>query len=109
GLQIVAVAVVAQAVIGMARVLCPDLPRAALALGAAALMFLVPASLGQIIVIAAGGLIGWAVLPAEKRKVEALSFNVSRPNAIRSLVLFFALLAVLPVANLISGNHVVAL
>src|SRR5215510_420243 len=57
GLQIVAVAVVAQAVIGMARVLCPDLPRAALALGAAAFIFLTPGALGQIAVMAAGGLI----------------------------------------------------
>ena len=109
GLQIVAVAVVAQAVIGMARVLCPDLPRVGLALGAAALMFLVPASLGQIIVIAAGGLIGWALLAPEKRKVKALSFRVSRSTAVTSLVLFFVLLGVLPVANWIGGNHVVAL
>ena len=109
GLQIVAVAVVAQAVIGMARVLCPDLPRVALALGAAAFMFLVPVTLGQMIVIAAGGLIGWALLTAEKRKVEALAFEISRPAAIYALVLFFALLVLLPLANWISGNQVIAL
>ena len=109
GLQIVAVAVVAQAVIGMARVLCPDLPRAALAVGAAVLMLLVPDALGQIIVIAAGGLIGWALLPPENRNVEPLSFRVARSSSIAALILFFVLLALLPVAVLISGNHVVAL
>jgi chromate transporter len=109
GLQIVAVAVVAQAVIGMARVLCPDIPRIALALGAAVLMLFVPASLGQIIVIVAGGLIGWAILPLETRKVEALSFRVSRLTASTSLVLFFVLLAALPIADAISGSQVVAL
>jgi chromate transporter len=109
GLQIVAVAVVAQAVIGMARVLCPDIPRIALALGAAVLMLFVPASLGQIIVIVAGGLIGWALLPLETRKVEALSFRVSRLTASTSLVLFFVLLAALPIADAISGSQVVAL
>jgi chromate transporter len=109
GLQIVAVAVVAQAVIGMARVLCPDFPRAALALGAAMLMLLVPATLGQIGVIAAGGLIGWALLPPEQRKVEALAFRVPRSSAVAALILFFVLLVLLPLAALISGSHVVAL
>ena len=109
GLQIVAVAVVAQAVIGMARVLCPDLPRAALASGAAALMLFVPAALGQIVVIVAGGIIGWALLPPEMRKVEPLSFGVSRSLARTALILFFVALVLLPVAAFVSGNHVVAL
>src|SRR5215472_9295645 len=48
GLKLVAVAVVAQAVWSMARNLCPDRVRAALALVAAALLLLVPSAWGQI-------------------------------------------------------------
>src|SRR6185295_9275149 len=53
GLKIVAVAVVAQAVIAMARTLTPDLPRALLAVAAAALALFAPTTLGQIVAIAA--------------------------------------------------------
>ncbi len=67
-LKIVAVAVVAQAVWGMARNLCPDRERATLAVSAAILALAVPAAVGQIGAIVAGGLIGWAVL----RNVAAL-------------------------------------
>ncbi len=109
GLQIVAVAVVAQAVIGMARVLCPDLPRAALAVGAAALMLVLPSAVGQIAVIAAGGFLGWAFLAPGKRLGDALSFRVARSTSIAALILFFVLLGALPAAALISGNQVVAL
>ena len=109
GLQIVAVAVVAQAVIGMARVLCPDFPRAALALGAAALMLVVPSAVAQIVVIALGGLIGWALLAPGKRLGDSLSFSVSRSSAVAALILFFVLLAALPIAALISGSQLVAL
>jgi chromate transporter len=109
GLQIVAVAVVAQAVIGMAKVLCPDLPRAAMAIGAAALMLLVPSAIAQIAVILLGGLIGWAVLKPGKRLGDTLSFRVSHSTAVTCLVVFFALLALLPVVTLVSGNHSVAL
>ncbi|MGC2412190.1 MAG: chromate transporter, partial [Stellaceae bacterium] len=59
GLKIVAVAVVAQAVWGMARSLCPDKERASVAVGAAILALWVPSAMGQVGAIAAGGLIGW--------------------------------------------------
>jgi len=58
GLKIVAVAVVAQAVWGMARNLCPDRERATIAAGAAILALSIPSSMGQIGAIVAGGLIG---------------------------------------------------
>ncbi len=109
GLQIVAVAVVAHAVVGMARVLCPDVPRAALALAAAVALLLVPAALAQIAVIVGGGFIGWAFLAPGKRVGDGLSFRVGRSSSVVALVLFFVLLAALPAAALISGNHVVAL
>src|SRR5205823_1287904 len=48
GLKIVAVAVVAQAVWGMAKTLCPDKERATVAVGAAILALAVPTALGQV-------------------------------------------------------------
>src|SRR5947199_1985819 len=62
GLKIVAVAVVAQAVWGMARNLCPDRERATIAVGAAILGLAAPSAAGQIGAIIAGGLIGWGLL-----------------------------------------------
>src|SRR5690242_6912661 len=63
GLKIVAVAVVANAVWGMARSLCPDRERATIAVAAAILALAVPAAPGQIGAIILGGVIGWR-LPA---------------------------------------------
>ena len=54
GLKIVAVAVVAQAVWGMARNLCPDRERATIAVGAAILALALPSAAGQIGAIVAG-------------------------------------------------------
>src|SRR5262245_4140303 len=51
GLKIVAVAVVAQAVWGMAQSLCPDRPRITLAIGASVLTLLLPSAIGQVGVI----------------------------------------------------------
>ena len=82
GLQIVAVAVVAQAVLAMARVLCPDLARAALALAAAALMLFVPSALAQLGVIALGGLIGWLLLPGASRDSAALALRLGSSSSV---------------------------
>ncbi len=61
GLQLVAVVVVAQAVLGMARTLTPDLFRRLLALIAASIVLLVPRPLSQLIAIASGALLGLLV------------------------------------------------
>ena len=58
GLKLVAVAIVAQAVFGMARTLCPDAPRAAIATGALLLVTLAGSAAGQIAAILAGGIAG---------------------------------------------------
>jgi chromate transporter len=58
GLKVVAVAVVAQALWGMGRSLCPDRARASVAVLSAVLAGLIPGALGQIIVIAAGAVVG---------------------------------------------------
>jgi chromate transporter len=62
GLQLAAVAVVAQAVWLMAQSLCPDTPRRALALLCAAVLGLMPGTIGQLAVMVIGALTGWATL-----------------------------------------------
>lgn len=110
GLKIVAVAVVANAVWGMARSLCPDRLRASVAVAAALLALAVPSALGQIGAITGGGLIGWRMIePASLRESMPLSIRIGRSLAIIALVLFFALLFGLPLLASGSGNHIVAL
>lgn len=97
GLKLAAVAVVAHAVWGMARSLCPDRPRAALAIAAALLALAIPSALGQIAAIAAAGLAGlrWirpTALPASMPR----NTGVGKTTAV-VLLLVFALLLLLSV------------
>jgi chromate transporter len=64
GLQLAAVAIVAQAVYVMGVALCPDLPRRLLAILAMAMVFLIPGIGGQIMVLLIGALVGAAALTA---------------------------------------------
>ena len=97
GLKVVAVAVVAQAVWGMARTLCPDAPRVTLAVLAASAVLAVPTPLAQVAVIVVGALVGLAFLRAEiDSRHVALDVRISRGVAVTSLALFFALLMGLP-------------
>ena len=59
GLKLAAVAVVAQAVWGMGRNLCPDRTRLTIAIAAAALLLFVPNAMVQIGVIFCGSVVGW--------------------------------------------------
>src|SRR5580692_7624290 len=59
GLKLVAVAIVAQAVLGMARSLCPDRVRASIATVALIVMLIAPWSIFQVGTIVAGGIAGW--------------------------------------------------
>jgi chromate transporter len=63
GLKVVAVAVVTQAVGGMARTLAPDRRRASIAFLAAIAMLAWPRAAVQVLVIAMAGLFGWWLLP----------------------------------------------
>lgn len=97
GLKVVAVAIVAQAVWGMARTLAPDRERASIALLAAIAVVALPFAWAQIAVIAVAGLAGWRLLPAPAA-APALhaSVGISRRLAVAMLALFVALLVVLP-------------
>ncbi|MEO8857758.1 MAG: chromate efflux transporter [Burkholderiaceae bacterium] len=105
GLKVVAVAVVAQAVWGMAKSLCPDRLRAGLAIFAALLTLVLPSATGQVGAIVATGLVGWLLLklPVQESAPHA-GYGVSRRAGVVALCLFFVLLLGLPLAALASGS-----
>lgn len=103
GLKVAACAVVAQAVGQMARRLCPDLPRAALALAAAALALAFPAPGMQVALIAAVLGVGmaaggrWGTAPPAG---EPPLRGTGRGLAAGCLAAFFLLLGGLPLLAL---------
>jgi len=110
GLKIVAVAVVAQAVWGMARNLCPDRERATIAVAATLLTLAVPSAVGQIGAIVAGAVIGWLFLSrANNASAKPLAIPVGRGVAIASLMLFAVLLFGLPLLASATADHTIAL
>jgi chromate transport protein ChrA len=108
GLKLVAVAVVAQAVWGMAGNLCPDRTRATIAVAASLALLLLPSALTQIAVILAGAAAGVALCRNGAVPSEAtLGFRVSPASGIAALVLFAVLLLALPL--LAGASHALAL
>jgi chromate transporter len=103
GLKIVAVAVVANALWGMARSLCPDRERATVAVGAALLAIGLPAAVGQIAAIVAGGFIGWGLLRGGEGGGDApvSSFTIPVPHgwSFAAGAAFFLLLFGLPLLH----------
>ena len=109
GLKAAAVAVVALAVWGMAGSLCPDKPRAAIAIAATVAMLAWPTSWGQLAVIAAAGIIGWRFLRTGQSDAEQeRQFAVSRWVAVLCLVVFGALLLGLPTLGRILASGAAA-
>jgi chromate transporter len=90
GLKLVAVAIVAQGVWGMARTLCPDRPRATIALSAVMIVTVAPVSLGQIAAILVGAVAGLALCRATAAPAGPgrLSLPVS-PGVGGACLLFF--------------------
>ncbi len=109
GLKIVAVAVVAQAVWGMARQLAPDRTRATIAIGAALVALAWQSALAQILVIAAAGLLGWRLLPAGEIVARPHGrVPVGRRLAVACWVAFFGLLIALPLLRQATASGAVA-
>jgi chromate transporter len=102
GLKLVAVAVVAQAVWDMARRLCPDRQRTAIALVAIIMSAVITTVYAQIAVIACGAVLGLALCrgasgagsPAAPATMPA--FHIARKVAVLALALFFVLQLALP-------------
>lgn len=111
GLKVAAVAVVALAILGMARTLTPDRQRAALAIVAMAIAFAVPSSLGQVAAIAFGGIAGALLLRNGTSLADGahLPLTISRASGTFCLVLFAALLLGLPLASSLSDVEVIHL
>lgn len=110
GLKIVAVAIVAQAVWGMAKTLCPDRARRTLAIAAALLTLALPSSVGQVAAISITGLFGWWRLKiARPADDPPHCYPISRRLGGNALLAFIALLIGLPLWALISGSPTVAL
>lgn len=110
GLKVVAVAVVAQAVWGMGRSLCPDAKRATIAVLAAIGVLALPHPAAQVGVILLGGLVGLALLRADDNDDHAeFGVPVGRGLAVACLFLFFAALIGLPLLAAAYPGQAIAL
>ncbi len=97
GLKIVAVAVVAQAVWGMAKTLCPDKERAAIAVVAVAVLASLPGAVGMVGAIIVGAVLGLALGRGTGTALGGpVGLPVTRGLAGAALLVFGGLLAVLP-------------
>jgi chromate transporter len=110
GLKLVAVAIVAQAVWGMARSLCPDRERASIAALAAVLILFSTSSWAQIGAILLGGIAGlWLCGGAPPAMHGHMSVPVSRKAGVVALALFFLLLLGIPIVQSFVAAQGVAL
>ncbi len=99
GLKLVAVAIVAQAVWGMARTLCPDRERATIATAAAVIILFSQSSAAQVATIVLGAIAGVFICRTAASPTAAghIAQPVSRKAGLAALGVFFLLLAALPV------------
>ena len=98
GLKLVAVAIVAQAVWGMARALCPDRERASIAMVAVLIILFSASAIAQIGDILLGGIAGlWLCRGAPPTATGHIVMPVSRTAGVVALAVFFVLLVGLPI------------
>ena len=110
GLKLVAVAIVAQAVWGMARSLCPDRGRASIATLSALVILFSTSSVAQVGAIVLGGVLGlWLCREAPPMTEGHIAIPVSRHVGFLALAAFFILLVGLPIAQRLSGSSALAL
>ena len=110
GLKIVAVVIVAQAILGMARTLTPDLKRKALALFALVVVLLWHSAFSQLGIILFSALIGVLFFRHTDIPVDVeIKVPLSRRMALICLILFFGLLLVLPVLGEMTSSREVSL
>jgi chromate transporter len=100
GLKLVAVPVVALALWGMARTLCPDRERATMAILTAIVALTWPTGVGQVLPIAAAGFIGWWFFPPTNIPPSLhIRVPISRRIGIVCWIIFFGLLLLLPLVR----------
>lgn len=110
GLELAAAAVVATAVIAMARSLARGPLRVLLAAAAAAVALLVPGSLSQVGTILAAGAIGAIAFRGSLRVLPlTVRFPIGRRTAIAAGLCFLGLLAGLPLVADLTSSHGVEL
>ena len=110
GLKIVAVAIVAHAIIGMAKNSIPDLKRKSIALVALVVALLWQAPFTQVGIICIAAFIGLLLFNSEENtEISVERFSISKKVSIICLSLFFMLLFILPVISTMSGSNWVAL
>ena len=97
GLKVVAVAVVAQAVWGMARSLCPDRERATIAILASLATLAWPTAIGQLSSITIAGIAGLIIFPGTvSSSLSHMRFPVGKRAGVTAWCIFFTLLLGLP-------------
>jgi chromate transporter len=100
GLKLTAVAIVAQAVWGMARSICPDRERGSIATIAAVVLLLCSSSIAQIGAIVLGGVAGLLLCRSKTAAPSGhVDIPISKVVGLISLVMFLALLVGLPVLS----------
>lgn len=110
GLKIVAVAVVAHAILGMAKNLTPDLKRKAIALFALVGTLLWQTAFTQVSVILIAALLGFLLYKKHKENEDTSShFPIAKRVSVICLLLFFGLLFLLPVIREVTGSYWVAM
>lgn len=112
GLKLVAVAIVAQAVWGMARTLCPDRERATIAVIVAVIVLFSASSVAQIGAIALGGVAGFwfcRAAPPAAMGEGPMFMPISRPIGLLALAAFFLLLGALPLLDTVLPSQGLAL
>jgi chromate transporter len=110
GLKIVAVAVVAQAILGMAQKLTPDLKRKAIALFALVGTLLWQTAFTQVGIILFSAIIGFLLYKQQAESVDAkIHFPISRRFAVICLSLFLGLLILLPILREITSLRWIAM
>jgi len=110
GLKIVAVAIVAQAIIGMGQKLTPDRDRVTIAVVASVISLYWQTAFSQVLIIISAALIGlWFYRNREEHVVNNIPNTISRTVAIICLSLFFILLIALPLFSQWGGSEWLAM
>ncbi|WP_172369007.1 chromate transporter [Sporosarcina jiandibaonis] len=111
GLKIVAVAVVAHAILGMAKNLTPDLKRKAIALLALFGTLLWQSAISQVSIILLAALIGFLLYNKQLIAIEKPSsiFPISKKISALCFLMFFGFLFLLPIIRELTGSYWIAM